>query len=193
MPIIMPPVDPPTSDTWATLEFGSYYLKEHPEAAPTQGRGVVQSDLTFGEIRSQNWLEPQMIMFYPEETVAAWTGADIPPLVKDWATELAAAYALHAAAASGRLDRAKEFEEWIERIKAMILEHLRNGWIIQDPDGQIITARVTPIDSPTKGPVSSFADREEVFTDEVIEEMVEVHSRRPRAYTSDAEVDDYPC
>jgi len=193
MPIIMPPVVGPTQDTWATLEFGSYYLKEHPEAAPTRSRGLVQDDLDFGEIRAQNMLEPLMIMYYPEDTVASWVNADIPPIVKDWANELAAAYALHEAAASGRMDRKNEFEEWISRVIQKVIEWLSEAKLIQAPDGSIIEARTTPINANRKGPVSSARFREPVFDDETLREMVEVYSRNPRNYMTDeeAEADNY--
>lgn len=190
MPVVMPPVSGTASGTWAILTFAGPYLKDHPQAAPSAERGLVVDDLRFGEARAQNILEPFMIQFYGADEVSTWehtdTGTTVPPLVYDWSVELAAAQALHHAAASGRLERREHFRDWIAEILQRIKDWLAE-YDIQDVDGEIIEQLTTPERSQGRGPVVSDQGREEVFNDSVLEDLVENHSPVPREYTTDEE------
>lgn len=193
MPIVMPPVSPPTGDEWVSLEFGKYYLKAHPEAAPSSERGLVQDDLDMGIRRGQNKLEALMSYYFGEDLVTAWTSSTVPPMIADWCLELSSAETLHNAASSFRLDRKEDFSEWIRSIIESAKEWCEKRMPILDVNGDPLEYLDSPGVSVGKGPMVSTDGRREIFTDLELEELVEVDSKWLQDYTTEEEGSSRVC
>lgn len=189
MPVPLPPAG---GEFWADLSFGGPYLKSYPQAATTGDKGLTEDDLTYGETKAQDALYPMFYVFYTAETLATWTGAQIPSQVNQWADELAAAYCLHFASAGGRVERKDNYRQWALDLLAEIKAFLLSGKPIIGTDGEVIPGRTTPALSGAglRGPVSSSFDLDVVFDEEPLKDLVENHSRpgEDRTFKTEREV-----
>lgn len=182
---VMPPIT--GGATWANLVFAGPYMKMHPVAAPTPEQGLVQAELDFAMAKAQNKLFPIMLQYFDDSVVAAWTGGATPPQLIDWATELAAAYVLHQAAASSQLERKKDFKDWFERVCQMVIDWLEEGKPLVEPSGAIIDQRENKLTAARENAIGSDPAGNAVFDERVIEDMVENHALYPRSYTREDE------
>lgn len=181
MPVPIPPV---SGTLWASLSFGGPYLKGYPRAASDKEKGIIQSDLEYGESRAQNILEPIFKQYYDVDTVDGWTGSDIPVMVSDWADELAAAYCVLIASVGGRLDRKNDYKGWAMNVIQEVKEWLRQGMPILDADGEIIDGRggIERSAAGLRGPAVSSLACTEVFDDESLRDLVEYHGDPSRTF-----------